>query len=176
MRGWNLTWAVPPYSRHEITLRRDGRSYNWASVSPIPCSNVHIDIIVDEQFYLEHSCAATIVNTPISYLTITITRTDQIFFIGMEVKWHYTSRMPSESPKRVARLKTIAGGVRKLQKEQSKTSKSDSFLLWSLKFTALWPFQRCSLMHFFSMKWFLDGTEKMNSMFSNAILPQPLSS
>ena len=48
-------------------------------------------------FYLEYSCTATVVNTPVSYLTISITRADEIIFIRVEVQWHNRCRMSNKN-------------------------------------------------------------------------------
>lgn len=121
-------------------------------VHQVPNPPCYCTSIEDEEFYLEHPCAATIVNTPVSYFTITITRTDEIFFIRMEVKWHYTSRMPSESPKWVARLQIITGYIRKTSRRTIK-----------MVFVLLFLFGHLC-----------NCTMILLEMFINATLPQPL--
>lgn len=104
----NAGWSVSPHpelTHHSQKLQQDiyhdgaetglGTSHPDATRKSREINHLLTFLITEEtkntkviyfQFYLENSCAATIIYTPVPYLTITVTGADKIIFDGMKVQ------------------------------------------------------------------------------------------
>ena len=57
--------------------------------------------------YLKNSSATTVLDAPISYLTIVIAGTDKVLFERVEVQRHNSCRVSGKSSERISRLYSV---------------------------------------------------------------------
>lgn len=87
--------------------------------------------------YLEYTSAATIIYAPVAYLSIPITRTDEVIFIRVEIQRHHRCRMTHKVTQRKSRLQANSKSKQQIIRDGSLASLSRRWNISSRNFSQL---------------------------------------